>query len=290
LEHTEYRQEETIDLRELLHTIKKRKKLIYFITGTITALALLYAFVLAKPVYEVKAMIEVGKIGAGTKDESPLDDIADIKQKLEYLHGVHSKKKKIYPKLKLITVPKKSQSIFSILVEGRDNSSATTYINKIVEQVEKNYADKVKSYISTQKELISLTEDDIVVSEKNLQEIQDSLKNYHKKILNLSEKDAALAGIYTIQISQNQSRLQGLQSRISALKTKLFNLKLDISPLRINQTHIVGKVEVLDKPVKPKKALTVIVAFITGLMLSLFLIFFLEFLGNIKEKETTEKA
>jgi len=285
LEKTPYIQEDTIDLRELLQTIKKRKKLIYLITGAITVLAILYAFVLAKPIYEVKAMIEIGKIGAGTKDETPLDDIRDTKQKLEYLYGVHSKKKSNYPKLKAITVPKNSQSIFSITVAGRDNSSATSYINKIVQQVEKNYADKVQSYTSTQKELISLTEEDIVVSEKNLQEIQDSLKNYHEKILNLSEKDAALAGIYTIQVSQNQSRLQGLQSRISGLKTKLFNLKLDISPLRINQTHIVGKVEVLDKPVKPKKVLIVLVAFITGLMLSIFLIFFLKFLSGLKEEK-----
>ena len=285
MEQTPYIQEDTLDLRELLQTIKKRKKLIYLITGSITALALLYAFVVAKPLYEVKAMIEIGKIGAGTKDETPLDDIRDTKQKLEYLYNVHSKKKSAYPKLKAVTVPKKSQSIFSITVAGRDNNSATTYINKIVEQVEKSYADKVKNYTNTQKELINLTEEDIVISEKNLQEIQDSLKNYHKKILHLSEKDAALAGIYTIQVSQNQSRVQGLQSRISGLKTKLFNLKLTISSLRISQTHIVGEVEVLDKPVKPKKVLIVLVAFITGLMLSVFLIFFLEFLSGIKEEK-----
>ena len=290
MENNIYRNEDSIDLRELLKTIKKRKKIIYLVTGAITTLALLYAFILAKPVYEVNAMIEVGKIGSGTKDEAPLDDIVDIKQKLEYLHGVHSKKKKTYPKLKSITVSKKSQSIFSIIVEGRDNTSATKHINKIVQQVENNYTDKVKSYMNTKKELILLTEHDIEISETNLEQIQNTLQNYNEKILNLTEKDAALAGIYTIQISQNQTQTQALQSRISALKSKVFNLKLDISPLRISKTHIVGQVEVVDKPVKPKKALTVIVAFITGLMLSIFLIFLLEFFSGTKEEEENKSS
>ena len=51
-----------------------------------------------------------------------------------------------------------------------------------------------------------------------------------------------------------------------------------MSPLKIHKTAIVGNIEELDKPVKPKKTLIVVVAFITGLMLSIFLAFFLEFI------------
>ena len=57
-----YKNEDEIDLRELFQTIKKRKKMIYVITGVITLLAVVYAFVLVKPTYEVKAMIEIGKM------------------------------------------------------------------------------------------------------------------------------------------------------------------------------------------------------------------------------------
>ena len=110
------------------------------------------------------------------------------------------------------------------------------------------------------------------------------LGNYNQKIMNLSAQDAALAGIYTIQISQNQTRAQGLQSRIPALKAKEYNMKLSISPLRIKQTHIVGEVEVLEKPIKPKKLLIVIVAFITSLMFSIFLAFFLTFLSSLRNE------
>jgi len=275
---------ETIDLRELLMTLKKNKKLIYSITGVITALAVLYAFVLAKPVYEVKTMIELGKIEAGTKDEKTLDNLVDVKQKLEYIYGVKSKEKRALPRVKSIAIAKNSKGIFSIMVEGRDNDSAIKRIKEVVQKLENDYVQKIKTYIDTKKELIALTQKDIKESQNNLIDIEKTLKNYHQKVLNITEKDAALAGLYTIQISQNQARLQGIQSRISALKTKEFNLKLSVAPLRITQTHIVGEVESLDKPIKPKKALIVIVALITGLMFSIFIVFFREFLRGIKEE------
>lgn len=279
---------EIIDLKELFYILKKRKKIIYLFTVLVTLFAIIYAFFLAKPVYDVRAMIEIGKMDAGTKDETPLDNLGDVKQKLVYLYGVNSKKKREYPRVKSITIPKKSKSIFSITVEGRDNESAISHIDKLVHKLESDYAEKIKTYIDTQKELITLTQYDILMSQKNLDDIQKTLKDYNKKILNITEKDAALAGLYTIQISQNQSRLQEIQSRISGLKTRKFNLNLSMAPLRITQTHIIGNVEVLKKPIKPKKALIVIVSFITSLMLSIFLVFILEFVGSFKEPRNEE--
>lgn len=102
--------------------------------------------------------------------------------------------------------------------------------------------------------------------------------------MNITTADAALAGIYIIQISQNQTQVQSLQARISALEEKKYNIALSISPLKIKQTQIVGEVEVLNKPIKPKKALIVIVSFISSLLLAIFLAFFLEFLRTLKEE------
>ena len=276
---------DVIDLKKLFAVISKSKKLIYSITIFVTLLAIIYAYILAKPVYQVQAMVEIGKINAGTKDESTLDDIVDLKQKLEYLYGTKSKKERNYPRVKSISVVKNSKSIFSITVEGYSNEEAITYIDKIIQKIETNYAEKVSTYISTQKELISLTQSDIADTTENLLNTQKTLAGYNQKIMNLSTQDAALAGIYTIQISQNQTRLQETQSLLSKLKAKESTMKLSISPLRIKPTHIVGKVEVLKRPIKPKKLLIVIIAFITSLMFSVFLVFFLSFLSSLKDEK-----
>jgi len=54
---------------------------------------------------------------------------------------------------------------------------------------------------------------------------------------------------------------------------------------KIKMTQLVGDISIEDEPVKPKKALIIIVAFITGLMLSIFLAFFVEFLQGVKKTE-----
>ncbi len=275
--------EDTIDLKELFKTLKRRKKMILLITLLVTLLAIVYAWTV-KPVYEVKAMIEIGKLEAGTKDEKSLDNVADIKQKLEYIYGVKSKKKREYPKVKAIGLNKQAKGVFTVTVEGHSNDESIALVQKIVQKIEKEYQEKIDTYINTKKELISLTTEDIKTAKQNLEKVEKTLDNYSQKIMNITAKDAALAGIYTIQISQNQTRVQSLQARISALKANIYNKELSITPLRIKQTHIVGEVEVLDKPVKPKKALIVIVAFITALMFSIFLVFFLEFLRGVKEE------
>lgn len=55
------------------------------------------------------------------------------------------------------------------------------------------------------------------------------------------------------------------------------------SQLRMTQT--VGNIAISDQPIKPMKTLIVALGFITSLMLSVFLAFFLEFLKGIKQEE-----
>ena len=56
---------------------------------------------------------------------------------------------------------------------------------------------------------------------------------------------------------------------------------------KIKMTQLVGDITVGDTAIKPKRKLIVIVAFITGLMLSVFLAFFLEFIGGMKKEENS---
>jgi len=56
-------------------------------------------------------------------------------------------------------------------------------------------------------------------------------------------------------------------------------------PYNYKNTEIIGEIITKDHPVKPKKKLIVIVAFITGLMLAVFLAFFLEFIRSSREEE-----
>ncbi len=273
----QYVQQDTIDLRELFSVLRKRKKLIWSITGILTLLAIVYVLFIARPVYEVKTMIEVGQI-----DAKPIDDVNDIKQKLSYEYRVNVKDKNIkLPRVKAISVPKKSQSIISLIIHGYSNEEATKYIQTVIKKIESQYKEKTDAYMKNQKELIKLIQNDIDINTKNYEAMKKDLDAYSQRIILLKSKDAALAGIYVLQIGQKQTQLIELQKYISELKNKKEELKLSITPLMMKPTHIVGEIETLKGPVKPKKKLIVIVAFITGLMLSIFLAFFLEFMTGI---------
>ncbi len=279
--NTQYIQEDEIDLREIFATLKKRKKLIGIITVALTMLAIIYAFFIAKPIYEIKTMIEIGQI-----DAKPIDSVNNVQQKLSYEYQVNTKGNKIeLPRVKSISVPKKADSILALSINSYSNDEGIKYIQNIISKIKIQYKEKTNAYTNSQKELITLIQKDILDNTDSLLQMKKKLDTYSQKIISLKSEDAALAGIYALQIGQKQTELQELKKYISALKTEEQKLKLSITPFMMKPTHIIGEIEVFDKPIKPKKKLIVVIAFITGLMLSIFLAFFLEFIGGMKEEE-----
>lgn len=281
--NTQYIEEDKIDLRELFSILKKQKKLISVVTLLFTLLALVYVFI-AKPVYQVKTMIEVGQI-----DEKPIDNINNIQQKLSYVYKVNVKGNKMkLPRVKSISVPKKSTSIISVIIHGNNNEEAVKYVEAMIDNIETAYREKTNAFTNNQKELISFIQEDIKYNNNDVEQMQEALDTYSQKIISLKSEDAALAGIYALQIGQKHTELQNIKKYISELKTKEQKLKLSITPFRIKPTQIVGEIETLNQPIQPKKRLIVIIAFITGLMISVFLAFFLEFISRIKKEKTQE--
>ncbi len=62
------------------------------------------------------------------------------------------------------------------------------------------------------------------------------------------------------------------------------NLESSLLSHNYKNTAVVGAIITSDDPMKPKKMLIIIVAFITGIILSIFLVFLLEFIKNTKEE------
>lgn len=279
----QYIQEDKMDLRELFFVLKKRKKLIWVVTALFTLFALGYVLI-SKPVYEINAMIEIGQI-----DEKPIDNVNDIKEKLSFKYQVNTNKNKKeieLPRVKAISIPNMSTNILSLTIHANSNEEGMKYIQTVINQIETEYKEKINTYENNQKELIELTQKDIKENTINYFQIEKELNEYSQKIISLKSQDAALAGIYVLQIGQINNQLQELKKYISELKTKEQELKLSITPLMMKPTHIAGQVETYDKPIKPKKLLIIIIAFITGLMISVFLAFFLEFIKGSKEEKT----
>lgn len=114
---------------------------------------------------------------------------------------------------------------------------------------------------------------------KDLQQQIENIKNV--TILNLQREKE---NIQKDRIRKLQHQLLvGLPQTKVKLQQQIKQLQFNISSGNIHNYKVVGEYIVHDYPVKPKKRLIVIVAFITGLILSIFLAFFLDFILKSKE-------
>jgi capsular polysaccharide biosynthesis protein len=68
-----------------------------------------------------------------------------------------------------------------------------------------------------------------------------------------------------------------LQTKITQLNEKIDTLNFKKSEQNLSNSKLIGDYIVNDYPVKPKKSLTIAVSFVTGFILSIFLVFILNF-------------
>lgn len=77
-----------------------------------------------------------------------------------------------------------------------------------------------------------------------------------------------------------------LKTKISQLEERKNTAKFKLSEENISNARLVGNYVMSDNPAKPKKMLIIIVSFITGFILSIFIVFLINFIRNNKITKT----
>jgi len=270
---------DTIDLRELLNVLKKRKKLIYLLTIFITLSTIIYSYTI-KPVYEAKVTLELGQIA-----KAPIQNTINLKQKIETIYEIKNNEI-LLPNITDVIIPKGTSNIVILKAQGTTNDSAKEKLQGVIAYIVSLQDTNLNSYTLQQKKKLKLTKEDIQNNSQIMINISKDIKNYEQRLLNISKQDAALAGIYAIEIGKKQAELNNIKSKVSNLRNIKNAIEVSISPLNIKKASIIGKIEIHDNPIKPKKLLMVIISFITVLMFSIFLAFFLEFIQGLKNEDT----
>jgi LPS O-antigen subunit length determinant protein (WzzB/FepE family) len=307
----------TTDLKGLFTTLWLSKRIIFIITFLSTLLAIIY--VLYKtPIYEAKALIEIGNYKIDTNNKSNdkvlLNNSTELIEKLHYIYidafkNVEDRKSKI----SALALTKKSKIFIEITAEGISNKLAKQEIQNLLKniQTEDNAILKnVKSYreveianieekinnIKNQK--VTIIEQKIEIEKKRRSELQNQILEINKIIKNLETEKPTLVALQIMQknilinsiatINKNILDLQNKEnnlsiSQINSLIEKKKILELMLLPYNYKNSQIVGKILTNSYASKPKKSLIIAVAFVLGLILSIFVILFLEFVVSIKE-------
>ncbi len=174
-------EEDEIDLVELLRTLKRRRKIIYKVTGAITLLAIVYVL-FKTPLYEVKANMRIGFIG-----EKLLVDPTTLAKTLQSVYHTDEpafKSKELNASgayVDAVKTSRKVKNFLQIVTYGLDNDKAIAKTQELVSYAQKEYQPKLDQYILNTKNEIER----LKIQEKNILEITiPNLKTQIKLIEN----------------------------------------------------------------------------------------------------------
>lgn len=315
-------EEDEIDLKELFKTLWVKKVFIVVFTTVVTVLAIIYAL-MAPKVYEANAIFKIGeyKLNSNSNSNSAITiaDASELTQELKILYiELFKNEKDREAKIENINLLKGQKNIFEVVALGSSNDIVKKEIEKVkiyVQDKHQKILDDVKSKresqieqlqsqlmilktkaLPTLKDKIDRYNTNIKIYEQNFKDVQSNLKK-------IKTKNPTLA---TIQINEQKyladmlitlrDSLEELEAKkdnielieIAKIEEELHTLKSLMKPHNYKNTSIIGKIMTNDYAVKPKKKLIVVVAFVTGFILSIFLVFFIEFIRSFKEEEKAE--
>ncbi len=315
MQENRYIQEDEIDLRELFKIIWDKKFFIILFTLAITFLATVYAYS-KTPIYEAKALIEIGEYKINNTTKNSVDDASVVTRKLTTLFiDMEKNLKDKTSQISNISIVKGLKNFLEIKSESTSNEEAKNEILKVLTFVQ-NEHEKILDDVKKQKEMelrnidlqisdiksksVALIDKKIENNIKNLKSLEEQLKQIDENLKKIDSLNPSLAALKlmekrNITNSANTITIQNfeLESKKDELLTttlyKLEESKQIAESLLLSHnyknTQIVGEILTNDFPVKPKKKLIVSVAFVTGFIISIFLVFLFNFIkqdGNRK--------
>jgi LPS O-antigen subunit length determinant protein (WzzB/FepE family) len=321
-QHTQNIQEDEIDLRELFKTLWTNKIFIVIFTTVITVLAIIYAL-LKTPIYEVNAIFKIGEYklntSANTYSIVSIASASELTKVLEVLYIALLKNTKDRDaKVEKIQLVKGQNNLFEITAQGISNEAATKEIQVISDFVQDKHLKILDDVKELRESQIKESENRLVILKtQTLPALKDKIARYNKDIVfyennfkdtqeNLKKIKSSNPTLATIQINEQKYLAEMLMKmrdslesfeadknniemiQISKIEEELATLNSLMRPHNYKNTEIIGDIMTNDYAVKPKKKLIVVVAFVTGFILSIFLVFFMQFIRGFKEEEKVE--
>ena len=302
-------EEDEIDLVELWQTIWKHRKFVVAFTGFITVLAIIISLLMTN-IYKSSAVILPTQQG-GEKGSSILSNFGGIASMVGINLPISSGSQDIMALLKSDSLKREVITKYNLL---------PIILYKQWDNRTKTWKKSSKGIIGSLKELIGISSKQQANNEEE-KRLATALKIFSNN-LNINEdkklgtitisfewRDPKIAAdvvkdildmlkkrMTTEAIEIATKRKQMLENELSKTSDPTIQQKLYALIAKQAETIAMAKVsedfafKVIDPPVvpvfkyKPKRALITIVAFITGLLLSIFLVFFIEFVKNTKQR------
>lgn len=201
----------------------------------------------------------------------------------EYILNTNLKIKNLEEEMKYVEnvtkVEKEEEIVFLTEVDLKSIENKLFFNKKKLSEYQENINEisKRRSSNDTQNMLSAM---EILNYQNLILNLQNQIENLNKEKQNIiSEKIPSL----------NRDLEFDIKNKIERLKDKIELEKLKITNNIAKNSEIVGEIQIDDEPIKPKKLLTVVVTFLGGFIFSIFIVFFMQFIANLKRGESIEK-
>lgn len=315
--------EDEIDLRELFKTIWDKRVFILVFTFVVTLLAVVYVSI-KTPIYEVKALLEIGSYkteivnnqGQTSIETINVDDANELSKKLSmiFIDLKENEKDKEF-KITKINLSKDMKNFIELSSESTSNDLGIKGLNEIITYIKDIHLKLLKD-IKERNDLEIKNIDFLISNIQNgkIINVSKKIELYNQNIINLEEQMKSvvetLKNMNTLDYSISALKLmekRDISNEITVNKLKLYDLieqkenliNIDSNkllerkklletlslPHNFKNTEVVGNILIGDNPIKPKKALILVVAFVTGFILAIFMVFIMQFINSMKKED-----
>lgn len=261
--------EDSIDFKELLKNIGTYKILIIFLTSGITLLGVIYTFI-KTPVYEVKAILEIGSYNDNTLFETPFSII----KKLEISQHTN-RSKNGESSLERVAPLKGSENFLELVVLAPSNEAAIQKIEKIIFDIKERHKNLLNAYVAPINREIKRLEQQREELKNEKQALSKFIDHKTEILERITKENLSVAVISMIELNNKTLELSDLKTKISALDNQIKELELTVSSRNIKPTEIVEQIMTNNEPIQPNKVRIIATAVIIGFILSIFIAFFL---------------
>lgn len=280
--------DDEIDLVELFKTLWGYKIIIFLVSFLFVVLGAIYAFVIATPKYEVSATFENGYYKTSISNKTPINDKSSMINTLnvKFIDELKNRSDLDF-KFNSIKDIEKSNN-FKIVILANSNEIGTSRMNEVLNFLEKNDQKNIDNYVKNIKQQIEILKNQNLNLESNknnfeirINNLKQTIKEFDNQLNSLSKKDDLssqtqfnklidLKNISNLEISAIEKNIMDLDSDYFQNKSYILELEKKIEPGNIQKTHILSNIVTYEEPVKPKKALILLISCFVGLFVSIF--------------------
>lgn len=268
-----YYADDEIDLVDLWLVIAGKKKLFFGVfAAVIAATALLIG--VTPPVYESRAVIQIGRVGTLGVVEPPLVVVERITQRYRVNDTRDGERK--YPRVESVSSKKEQTDIFSLTAHGRTPESAREFLVTVVDEILSDHQRTLDENTDLLLRRLAVTTERV----KQSRDLLDTLGRTAEAIKNSDSRNV------TVLLQEKT----GLARELPQLEQEEANLRASLLSLQTYPSRLLREPTLPEKPIRPRPMLYAALGVVIGGMLGLLAVFLSSFRERLRLRRRSPAA